>query len=152
MPADIRTIERRISALEQAAETQHRQTTGINSDELRFDELVALTYRFLPAQDSERVAKILRGELHVIFPPSYRRDLEGMSLEELREHTRLHRCHCERVWFGDRDKALQHPHVVEGWRAVECDDTAACGRSRTVERQRLFATSAYRELEADPHA
>lgn len=67
--ADIRVLERRVGALEQAAEAQRAASTGIQSDDLRHDELVALSHGLLPAQGAERVQKIRRGELHVIFPP-----------------------------------------------------------------------------------
>jgi hypothetical protein len=35
-----------------------------------------------------------------------------------------------------------------GWCVLECDDTEACGRLRTVERQRLLATGGYVEPDA----
>src|SRR5687768_6434323 len=75
-------LDKRLANLEKAAETQRRQTTGIQSEDLRHDDLVALLYKLVPVQDGERVGKILRGELKVIHPPRYGRDLQNLSLEE----------------------------------------------------------------------
>ena len=153
MPADLRTLEKRITTLEQAAEAQQAASTGIQSDALRFDEKMALIYKLVPVQDGERVRQILRGELHVIFPPNYGRDLEHLSVEELRAHPLRQRCMCIR-----KDSAYHsftgelRPHYKEqidnGWCVLECEDTETCGHSPAVERQRLLATGAYVEPDA----
>jgi len=160
MPADIRTLEKRIATLEQAADAQQAASTGIQSDDLRHDEWVALMYKLVPVQDGERVRQILRGELHIVFErPIREQDVTEATL------ARLERCMCIQkdsmyryvtpegpigVWLTPTLE--MRPDVREkldnGWCVLECEDTAACGRSRTVERQRLLATGAYVEPDA----
>ena len=124
MSADLRTLEKRIIDLEQAAETKRTASSGVQSGDLRHDELVALAYRLVPAQDGERVRRILRSESHVIFPPKYNHGLQNLSLDE--------------------KKAILHD--------LRRRREKRCGCTLAEERQRLLETGAYVEFEADPHA
>jgi hypothetical protein len=139
---DLRTLEKRLTHLEQAAEAERAATTGIASDDLRHDELVAWLYGVLPAQDGERVGALLAGELHVIS--SRHPDLEHLSLDKLNAIAQDLRRRCEESWFGeelfDRDGG-------KDWCLEGCEDPATCGCTRAVGRQRLLATGAYVEAE-----
>ena len=68
MPADIRTLEKRIATLEQAADAQRVKATGVPHDALRMDEKMALLYHLTPVQDGEQVRQIQAGTAQVLWP------------------------------------------------------------------------------------
>jgi hypothetical protein len=150
--ANIDTLAKRVATLEQTRAAQRAATTGVALDTLRMDELMALIHGLVPVQDGERVRQILRGDLHTVSRrPTREQDITEADL------ARLERCRCigkDYAYHCFTGKLRPHykEQIDNGHSVLECEDTAACGRSRTVERQRLLATGAYVEPEADPYA
>lgn len=147
--ADIRMLEKRVATLEQAAEGQRVASTGVSLDDLRMDELTALTHGLVPARDGERVRQILRGDLHTFS----RRPIREQDITEA-DLARLERCMCIRKNFAYCTYSGEmYPHYQEqikkGWQVLECGNTADCGHSPAVKRKRLLTTGAYIDPKED---
>lgn len=139
---DLRTLERRLTHLEQAAEAERAATMGVASGDLRLDELTAWLYCLVPAQDGERMRAVLAGELHIILSPH--RDLERRSLEECYAIAQDLRRRTEVELFGEE---LFDRNGGKSWCLERCEDPVICGCTRALGRQRLLETGAYLEPE-----
>ena len=131
---DIRTLEKRVATLEQSAAAQEAAATGVDYRELRYEELKALCYGFVPVQEGERVRAIMRGELHVTYPclPYLKPCIEQLSNEDL-----------QRVAYGDNSPLQNTSARMPADQLPILEDLV---QQNAIERDTLLASSRYVEL------